>query len=330
MLRQDDTRKIDRFIQLLLANATVFVSGEKLAETMRVCRMTICNWVHRLQKEGMAIEVKPKVGYRLTEVPDLLLAHLIKRELRTKTFGRNIQHHFQVGSTNDVAFQLAQEGAAEGTVVLSEEQTSGRGRLGRRWLSEKHLGIYMSLVVRPKLRPRHAPVLNLAVAVAVSKAIEQTCGLAADIKWPNDILVNGKKCCGILTEMTADLDQIKYLVIGIGINVNHARFPKSLEGQASSLFLEGGRRFSRIEIILALLKNLEDLYLEFQEKGREVILKQWMQRSSFSHGKEVSVEVSDRQVHGTTLGLGGDGALRVKLGDGQIEEIMTGDVVVWK
>src|SRR5262245_59652760 len=248
MPREADTRKIDRFIQLLAANATVFVSGEKLAETLRVCRMTICNWVHRLQNEGLAIEVKSNIGYRLTQVPDLLLPHLIKRELRTEIFGRNIHHFFQVGSTNDVAFQLAQEGAVEGTVVLSEEQTSGRGRLGRRWLSEKHLGIYMSLILRPKLKPRHAPVLNLAVAVAVSRAIEQTCGLRADIKWPNDVLIDGKKCCGILTEMNADLDQIKYLVIGIGINVNHVAFPKSLQGQASSLLLEGGRRFSRIEI----------------------------------------------------------------------------------
>ena len=330
MLRQADIRKIDRFIQLLLANATVFVSGERLAEDLRVCRMTICNWVHRLQREGMTIEVKPNVGYRLTQVPDLLLPHLIKRELRTKIFGRNIHHFFQVGSTNDVAFQLAQEGVAEGTVVLSEEQTSGRGRLGRHWVSEKHLGIYMSLILRPRLTPGRAPLLNLAVAVAASRAIEQTSGLTADIKWPNDILINGKKCCGILTEMNADLDQIKYLVMGIGINVNHAVFPKALQAQASSLFLEGGRRFSRIEILLALLKNLEDIYLEFQEKGGEVVLKQWMQRSSFSHGKEVSVDVSDRQVHGTTLGLGGDGALRVRLGDGHIEEIMTGDVVVWK
>ena len=327
---QADARKIDRFIQLLLANATVFVSGEKLAETLKVCRMTICNWVHRLQKEGMVIEVRPNIGYRMTQIPDLLLPHLIKRELRTKIFGRNIHHYFQVGSTNDAAYQLAQEGAVEGTLVLSEEQTSGRGRLGRSWFSEKNLGIYMSLILRPAVMPRHAPVFNLAAAVAVSRAIEQTCNLAADIKWPNDILINGKKCCGILTEMSADLDQIKYMVVGIGINVNHALFPKSLQGQASSLFLEGGRRFSRIEIILALLKNLEDLYLESQKKGRELILEQWMQRSSFSHGKEVSVDLTDRQVHGTTLGLGKEGTLRVKLANGQIEEIMTGDVVVWK
>jgi len=329
-MHQADSRKIDRFIQLLLANATVFVSGEKLADSLKVCRMTICNWAHRLQKEGMGIEVKPNFGYRLTRVPDLLLPHLIKSELRAKIFGRDIHHYFQVGSTNDVAYQLAQEGAVEGTLVLAEEQICGRGRLGRSWLSEKHLGIYMSLILRPPVKPVHAPVFNLAVAVAVSRAIEQTCNLATDIKWPNDVLVNGKKCCGILTEMSADLDRIKYLVIGIGINVNHSAFPGFLQGQASSLFLEGGRRFSRIEIVLALLRNLEDLYLNYQEKGRGLILEQWMQRSSFSHGKEVSVDLNDRQVHGTTVGLGKDGTLRVKLANGQIEEIMTGDVVVWK
>ena len=330
MLRHLDARKMDRFVQLLLRNATVFASGERLAETLKVSRMTICNWVHRLQKEGMAIEIRPNVGYRLSQVPDLLLPHLIRRELRTKTFGKHVHHYFQVGSTNDVAFQLAQEGAVEGTLVVSEEQTSGRGRLGRSWYSQKNLGIYMSLILRPQLRPLHAPVLNLAVAVAVSRAIEQACDLAADIKWPNDILVNGKKCCGILTEMSADLDQIKYLVVGIGINVNQHTFPSSLQGQASSLLLEGGRRFSRMELILALLRNLENLYLEFQEKGRQVILDQWVRRSSFSHGKEVSVDLSDREIHGMTLGLGTQGALRIKLGDGQIEEIMTGDVIAWK
>ncbi len=325
-----DARKTDRFIQLLLANATVFVSGEKLAETLRVSRMTICNWVHRLQREGMAIEVKPQIGYRLTQVPDLLLPQLIKHELRSKIFGKNIHHYFQVTSTNDVAHELAQEGAAEGTLVLAEEQTAGRGRLGRSWFSERNNGIYLSLILRPPVRPLHAPVFNLAAAVAVSRAIEQTCEISADIKWPNDVLIKGKKCCGVLTEMNTDLDRIKYLVVGIGINVNHSVFPKSLEQQASSLFLEGGRRFSRIELILALLSHFEEIYFEARQKGRDSILEQWTQRSSFSNGKEVSVDLGERQVRGTTCGLGREGTLRVKLPSGQIEEIVAGDVVCWE
>jgi BirA family transcriptional regulator, biotin operon repressor / biotin---[acetyl-CoA-carboxylase] ligase len=325
-----DARKTDRFIQLLLANATVFVSGEKLAETLKVSRMTICNWIHRLQREGVAIEVKPQIGYRLTQVPDLLLPQLIKRELRSKVFGKNIHHYFQVKSTNDVAHELAQDGAVEGTLVLAEEQTAGRGRMGRSWFSEKNSGIYLSLILRPPVRPLDAPAFNLAAAVAVSRAIEQTCGISADIKWPNDVLINEKKCSGVLTEMSTDLDQIKYLVIGIGINVNHSVFPKSLQKQASSLYLEGGRRFSRIELILALLSHFEEIYFEARQKGKEWILKQWTERSSFSDGKKVSVDLGERQFHGTTCGLGKDGTLRVKLPSGQIEEVVAGDIVLWE
>jgi BirA family biotin operon repressor/biotin-[acetyl-CoA-carboxylase] ligase len=325
-----DARKTDRFIQLLLANATVFVSGEKLAQTLKVSRMTICNWVHRLQQQGMAIEVKPQVGYRLSQVPDLLLPQLIRHELRTKVFGRSVYHYFQVKSTNDVAHELAQQGATEGTLILSEEQTEGRGRLGRSWLSEKHLGIYLSLILRPPAKPPSAPTFNLAAAVAVARAIEEVCGIKADIKWPNDILINRKKCCGILTEMNADLDQIKYLVVGIGINVNHDSFPEALQELASSLFLEGGRRFSRIGLILALLVHFENLYFESQKKGTDWIVQQWMEHSSFSQDREVAVDLGDRQIEGTTCGLGKNGTLRVRLRDGEIHEIMTGDIVVWK
>ncbi len=330
MFQAEETRKLDRFIQLLLANATVFVSGEKLAEPLNVSRMTICNWVHRLREQGMVIEIKPKTGYRLTQVPDLLLPQLIKRELRTKVLGKSLYHYFQVGSTNDVAHQLAQQGVAEGALIMAEQQTHGRGRLGRDWYSEKSVGIYLSLILRPDLKPRHASIINLAAAVALSQAIENTCALTTDIRWPNDVLVNNKKCSGILTEMSADLDQIKYMVVGIGINVNHPSFPKSLEGRASSLFLEGGRRFSRIEIILALLRFFEDLYFQFQEQGSDEVLKQWIRRSSFARGKEVSVDLGDKKIHGTTMGLGKEGTLRVKLRRGLIEDVMSGDVVIWE
>jgi BirA family biotin operon repressor/biotin-[acetyl-CoA-carboxylase] ligase len=185
------------------------------------------------------------------------------------------------------------------------------------------------LILRPPAKPPHAPTFNLAAAVAVARAIEEVCGIKTDIKWPNDVLINGKKCCGILTEMNADLDRIKYLVVGIGINVNHESFPETLQ-EASSLFLEGGRRFSRIGLILAFLLHFESLYFESQKKGTEWIVQQWMDQSSFSRGREISVDLGDRQIEGTTWGLGKYGTLRVRLRDGGIEEIMTGDIVVWK
>ncbi len=326
---QTENRKIERLIQLLQANATIFVSGEKLAESLRVCRRTVCNWIHRLQAEGLEVEIKPRSGYRLIQVPDLLLPHLIKAELRTRVLGRVLHHFFRVTSTNDVAQELAQRGGAEGAIVIAEEQSQGRGRLGRLWFSEKGVGIYLSLILRPPLKPRQAPILNLAAAVAVSQAIEGACSLPTDIKWPNDVLIGGRKCCGILTEMSADIDRIKFIIVGVGINVNHKSFPRSLEGYASSLRLEGGRRYSRIEIVLSLLNNLERLYLDLLARGSDIVLDQWTQRSSYARGKEVSVDLGDRQIHGTTAGLSKEGALRIRLSNGQTEEVLSGDVVVW-
>ncbi len=198
-------------------------------------------------------------------------------------------------STNDLAHQFALAGASEGTLVLAEEQSSGRGRLGRTWASERFSGIYASLILRPEIEPREAPILNLAAAVAVSKGIRDVVRLETDIKWPNDVLVNGHKCCGILTEMSTELDKIQFVIAGIGINVNQMKFPPELENKASSLFLETKRVISRIEVLVSVLKRFEDLYGEFLRKGRSVVLEQWIQRSSYASGKKVIVESGSRQ-----------------------------------
>jgi len=261
---------------------------------------------------------------------DLLLPERILPHLRTQSFGRTIHHHDRAVSTNDLAHQFALAGASEGTLVLAEEQSSGRGRLGRTWASERFSGIYASLILRPEIEPREAPILNLAAAVAVSKGIRDVVRLETDIKWPNDVLVNGHKCCGILTEMSTELDKIQFVIAGIGINVNQMKFPPELENKASSLFLETKRVISRIEVLVSVLKRFEDLYAEFLRKGRSVVLEQWIQRSSYASGKKVIVESGSRRISGITVGLGDDGTLQVKTENGQIETVMSGDLVAWE
>lgn len=261
---------------------------------------------------------------------DFLFPDLIYPHLRPHCFGKTIHHFLETGSTNDAARSFAEQGAAEGTVVLAEEQTAGRGRLGRTWFSEKSAGIYASVVLRPLLKPRHAAVLTLGAAVAASEAIERVCGLAADIKWPNDLLLNGRKCCGILSEMQAEGDEIRHVIVGIGINVNQAAFPEDLKERASSLRLEGKQRYSRVEVLCGLLKSFELVYDELQAGNRAGVLQRWAERSSFAFGKQVSVDLGTRQIHGQTAGLEETGSLKVKLADGRVEEVMSGDIVAWR
>jgi BirA family biotin operon repressor/biotin-[acetyl-CoA-carboxylase] ligase len=261
---------------------------------------------------------------------DELLPESIHPYLKTRCFGKIIHHYLTAGSTNDLALQLAEQGAEEGTLILAEEQTQGRGRLGRSWFSEKHAGIYASLVLRPRLKPHHAAILTLAAAVAASEAIECVSGLNADIKWPNDLLVNERKCCGILSEMQAQSDSIRHVILGIGINVNHSVFPENLREQASSLFLEGKRRYSRLELLCTVLKSFEALYDAVQTGNEAAIVERWIQRSSFASGKAVTIDLGGKPISGVTAGLGETGTLKVKLPDGQIEEIMSGDIVKWR
>jgi BirA family transcriptional regulator, biotin operon repressor / biotin---[acetyl-CoA-carboxylase] ligase len=261
---------------------------------------------------------------------ELLLPENILPYLSTRSFGRTIHHRDQVDSTNDLAHQLAMAGAFEGTLVLAEEQSSGRGRLGRTWTSERFSGIYASLILRPKIEPREAPLLNLVAAVAVSRGIRDVVELETDIKWPNDVMVNGHKCCGILTEMSADIDKVQFVIAGIGINVNQKNFPPELENKASSLFLEAKKEISRIEIVVSVLKRFEDLYGEFLRQGRSVVLEQWIQRSSYASGRKVIVESGNRRISGITVGLGEDGTLQVRTENGQIETVMSGDLVAWE
>ena len=262
---------------------------------------------------------------------DLLLPDSILPHLKSRRLGTTIHHFLEAGSTNDAARQLAEQGAPEGTLVLAEEQTQGKGRLGRSWFSERGAGIYASILLRPVLKPRDAAVLTLVAAVAGSEAIEQACGLRADIKWPNDLLLSGRKCCGILSEMQAGGDDIRYVIVGIGINVNHSAFPEELGQSATSLRIEGSQIYSRVVVLCEFLLRFELLYDDLQRGSQATVLQRWVDRSSFAFGKQVSVDLgSGKKVEGQTAGLSALGNLKVKRADGRMEEVMSGDIVAWR
>lgn len=262
---------------------------------------------------------------------DLLLPEFIYPRLKSRCLGKTIHHFLETGSTNDAARQLAEQGAPEGTLVLAEEQTQGRGRLGRSWVSERSAGIYGSILLRPILKPRDAAVLTLVAAVAGSEAIEWACGLRADIKWPNDLLLSGRKCCGILSEMQAEMGDIRYVIVGIGINVNHSVFPEELAQRATSFRIEGKQIYSRVVVLCEFLLRFELLYDDLQRGSLTTVLQRWVDRSSFAFGKQVTVDLgSGKKLDGQTAGLSALGNLKVKLPDGRLEEVLSGDIVAWR
>ena len=323
-------RRIDKLIHLLITNATVLVPGPKIASEIGVTRVTVWRWIKKLRSMGMEIKGHHAHGYQLVKIPDVLVPSLIRPQPGENEIGQNLVHFFRTDSTNTVALRLAAQGAAHGTVVVAEEQTAGRGRLGRNWYSEKSSGIYASIILRPPLSPSAAPVLTLMAGLAAQNAVSSTTGLAVDIRWPNDLLVNGKKVCGILTEMHAELDRLHTVVLGIGINVNHTQMPPQLREIATSLRIEGQKPWSRVHLAKALLGELDRYYHLLLEQGNAAITKRWENASSFAKGKRVRVISPGSESLATTAGLEPSGALRVRYDDGREESLVAGEIVAVK
>lgn len=319
-------RRVDKLIHLLAENATVVVPGPKIASEIGVSRSTVWDWIEKLRSLGLEIKGHPATGYQLTRLPDLLVPSLLRPELSDGEIGHRILHYFRVESTNTIAMRRASQGAAHGTVVLAEEQTGGRGRFGRTWYSEKSSGIYASLILRPPLAPAAAPAMTLMAGVAARAAIERSTGLAADIRWPNDLLLNGKKVCGILTELKAEVDQLHAVVIGIGINVNHRQMPEELRSIATSLRMESGRVHSRVQILAALLREIEHYYDLMIKEGTSAIVSRWTAVSSYARGKRILVRTATGEFRATTAGLEPSGALRIRRDDGREEPLVSGEI----
>jgi BirA family biotin operon repressor/biotin-[acetyl-CoA-carboxylase] ligase len=279
---------------------------------------------------GLGVDVAghPATGYQLKSVPDLLLPEILGPLLRGTIFDAHVHHFYKIGSTNTAAMAAASQGVPEGSVFLAEEQTAGRGRGANSWESARSAGIYCSVVLRPALPPSDVLVMALAAGLAVRAAIEQVDPrVTPDLKWPNDVLIDGKKVCGILTEMNAEVTRVRYIVVGIGINVNHSSFPKELQDEAISLRMATGSESSRVELAAALLKSLDQEYRLLAEPrgARQSILRRFAEHSSWVRGKRVRIEENGSRVEGTTDGLDDRGFLRVRTAQG-VQTILSGTV----
>ena len=244
------------------------MSGEKISEELGVSRAAIWKYIKIIKEDGYEIEAISRKGYRIISAPDVLTFEEVKNLLSTLSIGKNIVYYDSVGSTNSIAKELAESGEQHGTVVISEEQTTGRGRLGRNWISPKYKGISMSIILRPKIVTENISQITLIGAAAVYKAILKM-GIRTSIKWPNDIVLNSKKVCGILTEMSGEIDRINYLVMGIGINVNleEKDLPMDLKDMATSLKIESGKYVDRKLLLANVLNIFEKLYNDFVLNG---------------------------------------------------------------
>jgi BirA family biotin operon repressor/biotin-[acetyl-CoA-carboxylase] ligase len=325
---QSTDARLGRIVRLLMEHATVVVSGTKIAQEISSNRSEVWRLVQQLRGLGVDVAGHPATGYQLKSVPDLLLPEILGPLLRGTIFDAQLHHYYKIGSTNTAAMAAAAEGIAEGSAFLAEEQTAGRGRGAHSWQSARSAGIYCSVVLRPALPPSEVLVLALAAGLAVRAAIEQVDSrVNADLKWPNDVLIDGKKMCGILTEMNAEVIRVRYVVVGIGINVNQAGFSRELEAEATSLRLVTGSEWSRVELTAALLKSLDREYrlLTGQAGARQSILRRFAEQSSWVRGKQVSVEENGSKVEGTTEGLDERGFLQVRNAQG-LHTVLSGTV----
>lgn len=317
----------DTILELFRNSNETFISGEKISKELGVSRAAIWKYINILKAEGYCFESSSKKGYRLVSSPDLLTSEEIGRKLDTRFVGRNLIHFNTIDSTNLKAKELAAIGAQDGTVIISEEQTAGRGRLGRHWTSPKYKGIWMSIILRPEINPMFASRVTLIAAAAVHKASLQ-CGVQTLIKWPNDIVINNKKACGILTEMSAELNKIHYLVIGIGINVNvdESEFPEELRTSATSLKIESSKTIDRKNLVCGILNNFESLYDEFIKDSSIKSSIDICRNNSVLLGKEVRIINGSTEIKAKALDINDDGELLIEREDGKVEVIFSGEV----
>ncbi len=301
------------------------VSGEELAELLGCSRAAVWKRIAALREEGYRIEAHHAAGYVLAGTPD----RLGPAELAPHLSGgwRDVHWLARVDSTQRVARDLARSGAAEGTAVVAEEQTAGRGRLGRSWHSPPGDNLYCSVVLRPPRAPAEVPQIALVAGLAVAAAVEETVGRRPAIKWPNDVLLDGKKVAGILTEMESEIERVHHVIAGIGVNLNTRRFPRELSAKASSLRLLTGRPVDRAMFTARLLAALEARYGRYLSVGFTSVRTEWESYSCLT-GTEVRVQGPGGEVAGRVLGLDDDGALRLRGADGRVARIVAGEVTL--
>jgi BirA family biotin operon repressor/biotin-[acetyl-CoA-carboxylase] ligase len=318
--------RLGHIVRLLMEHATVVVSGTKIADEISSSRSEVWRLVEQLRGMGVDVAGHLATGYQLRSVPDLLLPEILRPLVRGTIFESHLHHFYKIGSTNTAAMVAAAEGSPEGSVFLAEEQTAGRGRGANSWQSARSTGVYCSVILRPALAPSDVLGLSLAAGLAVKAAIRQiNAEVELDLKWPNDVLLKGKKVSGILTEMNAEATRVRYIVVGIGINVNQAGFPEDL--RATSLRIASGSEWSRVELVGALLKSLDREYrqLVVDRDTKTAILERFAENSSWVFGKRVRIEENGLAFEGITDGLDARGFLQVRTPFG-VQTVLSGTV----
>jgi len=308
------------------------ISGAELSQQLGVSRTAIGTRIQELRSLGYDIEASPHRGYRLISSPDVLHADdLLSRLGETKIIGRDIHVFKETTSTNDVIEKFARDGLKEGIVAFAESQTKGRGRLGRKWVSPARKGLWFSVLLRPDLQPQETTQLTVASATALRRAIQLHTGLKPEIKWPNDILIHGRKVAGILTELSAELDRVKYVILGIGVdvNLNASDFSAEFRKSASSLKIELGKPIFRAELAVVILRELDVDYGRICDGRFSAIADEWEEHCT-TIGQEVVIRTGERQIRGRAESLGEDGALLLRTDHGHLERVVGGDVTLAK
>lgn len=314
-------------IRAILKERGGFVSGQELSELLGVSRTAIWKAIRQLEEAGYEIEAVRNRGYRLVSEPDLLTKEAIAAGLSTEWAGRKILSFDEIDSTNNEGKRQAEAGAAHGMLIVSEVQTAGRGRMGRPWSSPAGSGIWMTLLLRPDLKPVQASGLTLVMAVAIREAIVTLTGAACEIKWPNDIVSGGKKVCGILTEMSAEPDRINHIVIGVGINVTDDSFPEEIRERAISILQVCGQKIRRAELIAEILKRFECYYDRYLQNGDMSALLDDYNKALINRGRKVRILDPAGEYEAVAAGINASGALIVEK-DGLRKEIISGEVSV--
>jgi len=320
-----------KILNALRSNANG-VSGAELSQELRVSRAAIWARIEELRQLGYEIEASPHRGYRLLNTPDMLHADdLLSRLGKIKVVGRDIRVFEQTTSTNDVIEKLARDGVEEGVVVFAESQTRGRGRLGRTWASPRRKGLWFSVLLRPAFRPQETTQLTVAAATALWRAIRNETGLHPDVKWPNDLLLRGRKVAGILTELTAELDRVKHIILGVGVDVNLGTvdFPSDVRKLATSLKIESGQAVSRADLAVEILRELDRDYARVCTGSFASVADEW-ETNCTTLGRQVTIQTGNRRIRGRAESLGEDGALLLRTEHGHLERVIAGDVTVEK
>ncbi|MDY6968304.1 MAG: biotin--[acetyl-CoA-carboxylase] ligase [Spirochaetota bacterium] len=326
MNKKDITANIEREVLRLIREASGYISGESIADELHVSRSAVWKHIGKLRKDGFRIKASPRLGYRLVSVPDKLMPVLIMNNISTSYIGKDIYYYPKTESTNFIASRLAMEGAVEGTVVIAEKQTKGRGRLNRNWLSPAYNNILMSIILRPELHPSKLFTLTMLSSLATVKAIKRITGIDSKIKWPNDVYINNKKIGGILTELNAEMDKVNYIVIGIGINVNFdPRVYPEIKDTATSISKEAGNKISRLKLVISILEELEHGY-NLLKNGKIVHIRNEWNSCSLVLGKSVKIISFDSEEEGVAESVDDDGCLIIRDENGNRKSFISGDV----